>query len=348
MKSRMHNQSQLPGSNEIEALLGVSEQNQVVDPFQYYALKGESILCTRQASQGGVWNLFTHFDQNGNELARFFEGDSLNSAGSQARTPDQKQKAAPASFIDLMRQMHLAASHAEKLIPTEKVAELSEGFRAEPIVIGGCGRSGTTLLLSMLGAHPSVYAIQEELYCFYPFPARLARLREEVALATQMGKKRWCEKTPKNVRAFQRIWNSFDGKVRLVHLVRDGRDVVTSHHPNHEQRYWVSPERWVADVSAGLELPFEVHLIHFEDLLREPEKTLRKLCNFINEDYDLRMLQPELYSGVKSNVAWEESKIKSMDATRIGRWKDAQHAERVQAFLDFPEAAALMKRLGYL
>ncbi len=31
-----------------------------------------------------------------------------------------------------------------------------------PIIIGGCGRSGTTLLLSILGSHPNIQAIKDE------------------------------------------------------------------------------------------------------------------------------------------------------------------------------------------
>jgi hypothetical protein len=38
----------------------------------------------------------------------------------------------------------------------------------KPIIIGGCARSGTTLLLSVLSCHPNIYAIPDETYTFCP------------------------------------------------------------------------------------------------------------------------------------------------------------------------------------
>ena len=40
--------------------------------------------------------------------------------------------------------------------------------RMSPIVIGGCARSGTTLLLSVLSCHPNVYAIPVETQALCP------------------------------------------------------------------------------------------------------------------------------------------------------------------------------------
>ena len=37
-----------------------------------------------------------------------------------------------------------------------------------PILIGGCGRSGTTLLLAVLSCHPAIVAIDEETRAFCP------------------------------------------------------------------------------------------------------------------------------------------------------------------------------------
>ena len=41
-------------------------------------------------------------------------------------------------------------------------------MEASPLIIGGCGRSGTTLLLSVLSAHPKVLAIPHETEAFCP------------------------------------------------------------------------------------------------------------------------------------------------------------------------------------
>ena len=41
-----------------------------------------------------------------------------------------------------------------------------KNFKKPPIYIGGCGRSGTTLLLSILSSHPEIFACPGELEMF--------------------------------------------------------------------------------------------------------------------------------------------------------------------------------------
>ena len=78
----------------------------------------------------------------------------------------------------------------------------------------------------------------------------------------------------------------FGGRVKLIQTVRDGRDVVTSMHPTRQENgFWISPERWVADVSAGL--PYDRHprvcVVRYEDLVMDYGKTIRRICNFLQE-----------------------------------------------------------------
>src|SRR6056297_4213785 len=136
----------------------------------------------------------------------------------------------------------------------------SERFTEKPIIIGACPRSGTTLLLSILDAHPNIYSIQNQTYAFTSWkkenlpgrflPVRLDRLYREFLFHRIKGDPvRWCEKTPKNIQFLDKIIEYFSDTVKIIHLVRDGRDVVTSRHPKHTpNEYWVSVERWVKDV----------------------------------------------------------------------------------------------------
>ncbi|MBD3369244.1 hypothetical protein GF402_02645 [Candidatus Fermentibacteria bacterium] len=131
-----------------------------------------------------------------------------------------------------------------------------------PVIIGGCGRSGTTLLLAILSAHPKIHCIAIETCILCPKDlesdepnARLDRVRMYRLLPMQrllFGRAhRFCEKTPRNVRFFGSILKTYERKVRLIHIARDGREVITSRHPKDPNAYWVSKERWVRDVSAG-------------------------------------------------------------------------------------------------
>ncbi len=132
---------------------------------------------------------------------------------------------------------------------------------ASPIVIGGCGRSGTTLLRVMLDSHPRICAGPESTLFHRPFrPGGYAWLAERFQLDPEVvrglyrssrsqaefvdrffakycrstGKARWAEKTPKNVLAIGYVFEHFPD-ARFVHVIRDGRDTVVSlrTHPRH-------------------------------------------------------------------------------------------------------------------
>jgi hypothetical protein len=217
-----------------------------------------------------------------------------------------------------------------------------------PIVIGGCGRSGTTLLLSVLGAHPSILAFPEELYAFYPKPFRLRRILDTIRdFGKQRVWRRWCEKTPKNVRAFGDILTAFGNEIRLIHIVRDGRDVVTSHHPNDSSLYYISPERWVTDVRAGLTYTDRTCLVRYEDLVKETKATLETICNYLNEELDLKMLTFEENTTVRENKAWKGRRIKPLQNDRIERWRMPENMQRVEEFMNYPGATELLHQLNY-
>src|SRR5687768_12561372 len=86
-------------------------------------------------------------------------------------------------------------------------------FHRPPIFIGGCARSGTTLLLSIMSSHPGIFAIPFETKCFAagrpsdPGAAfRIGRFhRLLLSCAIPRSAYRWCEKSTKNVLTFGRI-----------------------------------------------------------------------------------------------------------------------------------------------
>lgn len=43
---------------------------------------------------------------------------------------------------------------------------------------------------------------------------------------------RYCEKSPKNVLYIEKLLEAFRGEEKVIHVVRDGRDVITSEHPS--------------------------------------------------------------------------------------------------------------------
>jgi hypothetical protein len=201
---------------------------------------------------------------------------------------------------------------------------------ARHIVVGGCGRSGTTLARVILDSHPHICCGPES-KIFLPRRIRPHKLRDRFKLdgapfdavyaasrsraefidrfaalcCTTSGKQRWAEKTPDNVLNLGYIFSRFP-ETRFVHLLRDGRDVACSlrTHPRHKVvrgklvklNTWRPMEECVTrwrDSLAALK-PYladpRVHTVKYEDLVSEPRATVARMLEFLGEPWDERVL----------------------------------------------------------
>lgn len=233
-------------------------------------------------------------------------------------------------------------------------------FDRPPIIVGGCGRSGTSVLLSILSAHPPVQAVPYATHAFAPTlytedpdpGAPFETWRLYWAL-TRTGvddrARRWCEKTAKNVINFGRLASYFDGEVRLIHIVRDGRDVVTSKHPVDRDGYWVEPERWVHDVAAGLEHRDLdcVHTLRYEDLVRSTLETLRRLGDFLGEDLVGLADRWVEAAAVREFGPFGRRVARPLHLDGVGRWRSPEYERRVEQLLETPGARDLLGEMGY-
>ncbi len=234
----------------------------------------------------------------------------------------------------------------------------NKNFTDPPILIGGCGRSGTTLLLSILSAHPEIFAFPKELGLFNKVyqdesgrwhPAREDRLYFHLLKNTvKPTARRWLEKSPGNVTRIREIDDHFQGRFKMIHLVRDGRDVVLSVHPTDPSRYWVDPERWVNDVSQGLAFEDhpQVHTLRYEDLIVDFEDTMAKLLSFLELPFTDEVQHWHDHATVRTNAAYFRP-VQDIHAKSLEKWKRTTDTERMDTFLDYPGAVELLERCGY-
>ncbi len=265
----------------------------------------------------------------------------------------------PSCIVNMLATLILYIEASPK--QAQRILELGR----KPIIIGGCGRSGTTLLLSILSCHPNILAIGKETWALCPdgytpdgdykktpkldVPFGLWRIyRNLIDQQISHNFKRWCEKTPRNVIYFERILRHFGERVRIIHMVRDGRDVVTSKHPRKPYQFWITPHRWVQDVSAGrkVENQPQVLTIRYEDLLLDYEKTVRLICEFIEEEFVSTFLSYPESATVRSGRAWFIP-AREIHTLSIGRWKDPRYAQRIDSLLSEPMAMDLLLYYGY-
>lgn len=232
-------------------------------------------------------------------------------------------------------------------------------FPKKPILIVACPRSGTTLLLSILSAIPTIFAVPKQTYAFDRWvnykgafqPTLLYRLyREFIFRKIPTKAERWLEKTPGHVRSIGKILDYFNNDVKIIHIVRDGRDVTVSSHPAYRDRrkYWVTAERWVTEVNIGLSFQHHpsVHTMKYEDLISNYEGEIRKITNFIDEPFSEQLLHWIDHTQIKSSKHWG-SKVQEINSKPIGKWRQPEHEERIQEFMSNKKAVQLLKDLGY-
>ena len=108
------------------------------------------------------------------------------------------------------------------------------------------------------------------------------------------GKSRYGDKTPGYVKEMLRIQRVLP-EARFIHIIRDGRDVSLSHLRMNwgPETYAQSAELWVERITkARKQAPKVKHYteVKFEDLVRDTEGTLRRVCDFIDLEFDPAML----------------------------------------------------------
>ncbi len=246
------------------------------------------------------------------------------------------------------------------------------------VFIGGAPRSGTTLVLRILGRHPDIAAFYEtkivssllewlEGTIFNPFDRenpwdfRLHEYFERdeiyrsfgVALselfgrrAAKDGKRMWVEKTPRNALQVDALLKMMPD-LRFIHCVRDGRDAAVSM-LKLEATPNTIPEcasLWEGYVRAGRSAcrrhPECCLEIRYEDLVKKPEAVVERLCAHIGVEVISGMTDIE---SLKVSLFEENWGSSATPGTPVGRWR---------RIADFPKqefkrvAGDMLVELGY-
>jgi hypothetical protein len=158
-----------------------------------------------------------------------------------------------------------------------------------PTFIVGCGHSGTSILLRIIGAHSRIHAIAEESSLATSKDPQLI-LRQFDTEAKRHGKPRWIEKTPSHIHHVQTLLSLRDD-VRILLIIRDGRDVAWSI-KERENDLQKGIERWINDNRAGE--PFWTHpqvkVLRYEELVSSPETVITDILAFLGEAFEPNLL----------------------------------------------------------
>jgi hypothetical protein len=268
----------------------------------------------------------------------------------------------------------------------------------KPVFIGGCERSGTTMLGAMLGSHSRSLCVPESQFMddqlahadpdgridsraalgrimaherfrllwglsLEPASVQAADLGSTLAdlwtwLAQAYGRKVgkptagvWIDHTPTNFRRVRGLLRMFPA-ARFIHLVRDGRAVAASllpldWGPNnalHAAEFWMA--RCALGLAAELDLgPDRILRVRYEDVLQEPESSLRRITGFIGLDYEPQMAaanpsRPTRYHEHQHHLVGQ-APVRS----RAAGWQQVLSRREVEIFE--AEAGDFLETLGY-
>jgi len=257
--------------------------------------------------------------------------------------------------------------------------------KTSPIIIGGCGRSGTSLLKSLLDTHSNICIGPETgLFCgvqdieeisnsieidmkvlksYYMHSSCLGEFIEGVCGEAINNKKkiRWGEKSPCNVNSINYIFKFFP-KAKFIHIIRDGRDVVCSLR-DHPKWKWKNGElvptniinpwenclkRWVNDTKAGIQWRHDNRYmeIKYEDLVMDTKPILNEILNWIGEPWESNILDVFYKKSLKGHDNINPGLKKPLYTKVIGRWKEDLPLEVRKMFRS--EANSLLVEMDYI
>lgn len=148
----------------------------------------------------------------------------------------------------------------------------------------------------------------------------------------RLGATYFIEKTPSNVYCFKDIASTFPD-VPIIHVIRDGRDVVTSL-MKRGYNIFGAGSRWLYDTLSGLSIREHKNYleVRYEDLVTNPEKTLRIIFDFLGIPFDKELIEGQddaQTSGTFTNnweedntaKIWNQRPSDPISTSSIGRYK---------------------------
>jgi hypothetical protein len=147
----------------------------------------------------------------------------------------------------------------------------------------------------------------------------------------------WVDHTPVNLRHADFLDKAFPN-CYFIHLVRDGRAVYASQKSLDigANDPFFAAIKWTEALASGLlcesRFPDRCLRIYYEDLVREPQKTCTKICEFIGVSFEESMLAGDGFK-VPSYTSKQHRLIGSLpDASRIDNWQQIVTDQEVLFF----------------
>ncbi len=172
--------------------------------------------------------------------------------------------------------------------------------------------------------------------------------------AERIGKTRWGDKSLHTEHYADEVFKEFP-EAKIIHTIRDPRDRYTSvrkRFGGDNPRLGASTARWLESIFAARrnkkKYSSNYMILRFEDLVSDPEKICREVCDFIGEDYDPVMLSMEgavRYKNSGGNSSFEKITPGAISTKPVGRYKKILSGSEISFIQLF--AGKIMKEFNY-
>lgn len=150
------------------------------------------------------------------------------------------------------------------------------------------------------------------------------------AYARRFGKPRWGDKRPGYYEDLPALLRLFPA-AQIVHLIRDGRDCVASLKtmPWFQQDIYAAAATWAEAIDSGRRaarrLPRDTYFeLRYEQLVEDPAQQLAALCEFLGEEYDPRMTEPQKVAefAIPARKTWHAGNRQQVTQALAGSWQE--------------------------
>jgi Sulfotransferase family len=177
------------------------------------------------------------------------------------------------------------------------------------------------------------------------------------AISGKQGVDCWIDSTPTNIPHLLRIKKDFPD-ARIIHIIRDGRDVALS----LEQKKWSRPLPWDRRrglLAAGLYWEWIVRKgrmlggmlepnyleVRYEDLVNKTLETLQSLTAFVAHDLDYQRIRQNSIGSVKNPLTSFRKELEKGQFKPVGRWKERFPSDQLPLFEEL--VGGYLEELGY-
>lgn len=121
---------------------------------------------------------------------------------------------------------------------------------------------------------------------------------------------------------------------KVIHIIRDPRATCASKNVSQEKypwlfliRQWRKSAAYIWGNVFGLQASKRAMVLRYEDLVTEPEREARRICAFLEVDFDPKVVQPEHFKDSEGgpwvqNTSYQDAARKVFNAKSIDKWRD--------------------------